>query len=797
MPLELRHAFRAVFKNPRFTLVAVAALALGVGANTAIFSVVNAVLLQPLPYPDSGHLVRLCRTFQGGQPGCSISIPKYMAWSRAEAFDAIALYDQGGPGVTIGGAQAEQVPAIHVSAGYFRVFGALPTIGRAFSAQEDAPNGPHVVVISHHLWRSRFESNPAIVGQTITLNGDSYVIVGVTPQRFRADPAADVFIPLQADPDSTNQGHYLSVAAHLKPGVALDVARAEVRAQGERFRHDNPKWMGKEEGVSVYPMLEIAVGDVRPALLILLGAVGLVLLIACANVANLLLARAAGRQREIAIRSAIGAGRGRIVRQLLLESLILAAAGAVAGVIVGVWGARAIVALSPADLPRIDDFAQASFVAALLDLRIVAFTVLVSLTTAVLFGLAPALQLSRADLAATLKDAGGRGSTSRRAARTRAVLVVAETALALMLLVGATLLARTFVALRAVHPGFDPHGVVTLHTSLSVTRYASARNVDAFARAAVTRLDAIPGVEASAMALFLPTAGGADLPFTIAGRPLPSDSLYHGDEDWRSITPQYFGALAIPLLRGRLFDDHDAPSSAPALIVNAAFVKKYFPKEDAIGRQVTIGHGLGPEFEDPTRTIVGVVGDVHENGLEEAAPPILYVPVSQVSDGLTRLANGVVPPSWIVKTSAPSAGITPAIRQAFAEVDSQLAIADVRSMDAVVARSISRQNFNMTLLTVFGAIALLLAAVGVYGIMSYSVEQATHDISVRLALGAGPRQILHLVVGSGMKLAGAGLAIGVAAAFGASRVLAKLLYGVKSTDPTTYAIAAAALGVIA
>ncbi len=720
-----------------------------------------------------------------------------MAWSRAQAFDAMALYDLGGPGVTLGGDRTEQVPAMHVSAGYFRVFGATPALGRSFSAREDAPNGPRVVVISHHLWTSRFEGRAAVVGQTVTLNGDTYVVVGVLPQRFRSDPVADVFLPLQADPESTNQGHYLSVAAHLKPGITLDVARAEVRAQGEQFRKDNPKWMGKEEGVGVYPMLDIAVGDVRPALLILLGAVGLVLLIACANVANLLLARAAGRQREIAIRSAIGAGRGRIVRQLLLESVILAAAGAVAGTIVGLWGARAVVALSPADLPRIDDFAQASFVASLFDRRIVAFTVLVSLATAVLFGLAPALQLSRTDLAATLKETGGRGSTSRRAARTRAALVVVETALALMLLVGATLLARTFVALRAVHPGFDPHGVVTLHTSLSGTRYTSSRNVDVLARTAVARLDAIAGVEASAMALFLPTAGGADLPFTIAGRPLPPDSLYHGDEDWRSITPAYFRVLSIPLLRGRAFDDHDAPASAPVLIVNAAFVKKYFPKEDAIGRQVTIGHGLGPEFEDPARTIVGVVGDVRENGLEQDAPPILYVPVAQVSDGLTRLANGVVPPSWIVKTSAPGAAVTPAIRQAFSGVDGQLAISDVRSMDAVVARSISRQTFNMMLLTAFGAIALLLAAVGVYGIMSYSVEQATHDISVRLALGAGPRQILGLVVGSGMKLAGAGLLIGVAAAFGASRVLAKLLYGVKPSDPLTYVAAASCLGAIA
>jgi predicted permease len=793
---ELRYAFRAVFKNPRFTLVAIAALALGVGANTAIFSVVNAVLLEPLPYPDSGRLVRICRTFQGNDPACETSIPKYMAWSQADAFDAISVYEDEGPGMTLGGEHSEPIDAVHVSAGYFRVFGATPAMGRVFSPAEDLPGGPRVAVISDHLWTSRFAGDPAVVGKPIALNGESYVVVGVLP-RFRSAVKADVFLPLQADPNTTNQGHYLSVAAHLKPGVTIDAARAAVRAQGERFRQANPKWMGKDENVGVYRMLDIAVGDVRPALLILLGAVGLVLLIACANVANLLLARAAGRQREIAIRAAIGAGRGRIVRHLLLESLMLAMAGTVAGAIAGLWGARAIVALSPENLPRIDEFAGGSFLTSLIDPRIVAFTVLVSLATTVLFGLAPALHASRADLGSTLKESGGRGATSGRAARTRSVLVVVETALALMLLVGATLLVRTFVALRGVQPGFDARGVLTFHTSLAGTRYLTARSLDRLTREATARLDAIPGVEASAVAVFVPTQGGADLPFTIEGRKLPPDSQYHGDEDWRAVSPAYFRALSIGRLRGRTFDDRDAPGAAPVVVVNAAFVKKYFPKEDAMGRQITIGHGLGPEFEDPVRTIVGVVGDVRENGLGREAPPILYVPMVQISDAFVKFGFNVVPPSWLVKTSAPSAGMIPAVRQTFEDIDRALAVGEVRPMDQVVARSIAQQNFNMTLLTVFGAIALLLAAVGVYGVISYSVEQATHDISVRLALGAAPRDILSLVVGGGMKLAGAGLAFGVAGALAASRVLSNLLYGVKATDPLTYAVAVGSLGAIA
>jgi putative ABC transport system permease protein len=794
---DLRYAFRAVFKNPRFSLVAVAALALGIGANAAIFSVVNAVLLQPLPYPDPDRLVRLCREFQG-KPQCAESIPKYLAWARAQAFDAIAAYDFAGPGLNLsGGDRPEQIKGIHVSEGYFRVFGAATEIGRTFSRQEDAPGGPRVVVMTHKLWTSRFASDPQMVGRSIALNGDAYTVIGILPPRFRSEPPADVFIPLQADPNSTNHGHYLSVAAHLKPGATIQSARAEMRVLGAGFRKENPKWMGDDEQAGVYGMLDIAVGDVRPALLILLGAVALVLLIACANVANLLMARAAGRQREVAIRAAIGASRAQIARQLLIESLLLAVAGAIAGVIAGLWGARGLLALSPGDLPRADDLVQASVWTTLLDWRILAFTLGASLITAVLFGLAPALQLSRADLGQTLKEAGGRGATNRRAARTRGALVIVETALALMLLVGAALLIRTFVALREVTPGFEAKGVLTLQTSLAGTKYNTAGSVDTLTRTVTGRLDALPGVEGSAMALTLPTEGGLDLPFSIEGRPLAGTDRYHGDENWRSITPAYFRVLGIPVLRGRGFEDRDGTGAPPVVIVNSSFAKKYFPGAEAIGQRVVFGKGLGPEFEDPPREIVGVVGDTKDNGLDADAPAMVFVPVAQVSDGLTRLGNSVIPPRWIVRTSAPLSTLTAVVQQEFLAVDAQLPVARVRSMEDLIAQSIARQNFNMLLLTIFGAIALLLAAVGVYGIMSYSVEQATHDISVRLALGADRRDIFGLVVGRGMKLTGAGLAIGAVAAFGASRLLAKMLYGVKATDPATYGIAIAALATIA
>jgi predicted permease len=620
----------------------------------------------------------------------------------------------------------------------------------------------------------------------------------VLPARFRSDPPADVYIPLQADPNSTNQGHFLGVAAHLRPGVTIEQARAEIRVLGDQFRSANPRWMGSNEQAGVFRMLDIAVGNVRPALLILLGAVGLVLLIACANVANLLLARAAGRQREIAIRVAIGAGRPQIVRQLLIESLLLAFVGAVAGLAVGVWGARVLLTLSPGDLPRTEDLAAASFWTALVDWRLLAFTAGIAVLTAVLFGLAPALQLARPDLGHTLKEGGGaRGTTSRRAARTRSGLVIAETALAVTLLVGATLLIRTFMALHDVRPGFDVRGVLTLQTSLAGTKYGTTSRVEILKRSVIERLEAVPGVDVAATAISLPTEGGVDLPFRVEGRALQGTDLYHGDENWRSISPNYFRALSIPVLRGRAFEDRDTAGAAAVVIVNNAFAAKHFPGADALGQRITIGKGLGPEFEDPTREIVGIVGDVRENGLDSEPPPLMYVPNAQMSDALTQLGNSLIPARWVVKTSGTFSGLPQAIQQVFQAVDPALPIAEVRPLEQLVAQSIARQNFNMVLLTIFGAIALLLAAVGVYGLMSYSVEQATHDIGVRLALGATRGDILSLVLGHGMKLTVSGLVVGTAAALAASRLLTRMLYGVSAGDPATYALVVGALAAIA
>ncbi len=793
----MKYAIRTLLKDPRFSLVAIAALALGVGANAAIFSVVNAVLLQPLPYPDPSRLVRVCRVFQSGF-GCSESIPKFMSASHAGSLESIAAYDSEAPAFNLtGGDRPQQIKGAHVSAGYFRVFQAPLEIGRTFAPAEDRPGGPHVAVISHALWASHFASDPQIAGKTIGVNGDPYEIIGVLAADFDPDPPADVFIPLQADPNSTNQGHYLSIAGRLKTGVTLAQAAAEMKLLGDAFRRANPKWMGDTEQAGVLAMRDVIVRDIRPTLLILLGAVGLVLLIACANVANLLLARAAGRQREVAIRAAIGAGRAQIMRQLLIESVLLSSIGAIVGVAVGVFGARTLVGLSPGGLPRADALANASFSAALLDWRLVAFTAGIAVFTGLLFGLAPALHLARTDLGSTLKEAGGRGSSNRRAARTRDVLVVLEMALALVLLVGAVLLIRTFVGLRDVHPGFQVQNVLTMRTSLAGSQYSTTRRVETLTRTMLDRIDALPGVQVAGVALMMPTEGGADLPFRIEGRPLKGSDLYHGDEQWRVITPGYFEAFHIPLLRGRVFSNQDTTGATPVAIVNAAFAKKYWPGQAALGQQITIGKGLGPEFEDPTRQIVGIVADVRENGLDSDPPPVVYVPWYQMSDGLTQLGNSLVPASWIVRTAAPSASLTAEIQKQFQAVDAQLPIAQVQSMQQIVSKSIAQQTFNMVLLTIFGAIALLLAAIGIYGLMSYAVAQSTHDIGVRLALGADRGDILSLVVLRGMKLALVGLAIGTAGAYAASRLIARLLFGVTPTDPLTYAAVVGALGLIA
>ncbi len=785
---DLRYSLRMMRSNPGFTVVAVAALALGIGANTAIFTVVNSVMLEPLPYPQPERLVRLDRQYPNGRGG-SNSIPQYMVWRQNSVFGSMTLYDIAALGMNLGaGDRPEPVKAMHVSRDFFRVFGVQPAFGRSFTEAEDLPNGSPVAVISERLWRNRLAADPKIIGRALLLNKQPYTVVGVEPKGFESDPPADVWLPLQADPASTNQGHYLLVAARLKPDVSLSQARAEMKVAGERFRQANPKWMDKGESVGVDPMKESMVRDVRLALYVLFGAVGFVLLIACANVANLLLARAAVRQKELAIRAAVGASYWRMVRQLLTESVMLAGVGGILGFVLGAWGVRVLLLVAPGNIPRLTDKTGALHVPPV-DWRVAGFTIGIAMLTGILFGLFPALHISNPDLAATLKE-GGRSGGSVLRKRARSVLVVTEVALALVLLICAALLIRTFAGLNSVDPGLNPHNLLVMETSLAGGSYDSTARVDNFVHQVVQRVESVPGVQAAASAIVLPLSGfGVDLPFNIVGR-TPSKGQYQGDEYWRSVSPHYFRVFQIPLLRGRVFSDTDSGNGARVVIINQVMAKEYWKDQDPIGQIIVIGKGLGPQFDDPPRQIVGVVGNVRENNLGETDPGVIYVPQSQVPEGLTKLANGVIPLSWAIRASSDPLALRASVERELNAVDGTMSASRVRTMEQAMSDGLARQNFNMLLLTIFAAIALLLAAIGIYGLMSYSVEQRVQEIGIRVALGAARRDVLKLILLQGMKLVWVGVALGLAAAYGITRVLGSLLYGVQANDPATFAAVA-------
>jgi predicted permease len=781
-------------RNAGFTAVAIAALALGIGANTAIFSVVNGVILQPLPFREPDRMVRLGEGYADGV-NSSVSIPKYMAWTHNEVFTATALYDQMGIAQTLGASDPPiQLKTLHVSQGFFGVFGSAPAQGRGFDRIEDLPGGPGAAVLSYRVWQRQFGGDRGILGRTVLLNKRPYAVVGVMPKGFESEPQADVWLPFQADPNSANQAHNLFAAARLKPGVDLSQARAQMAVIAERFRRANPKWMGSGERVAVLPMRDFLVADVRPALLILMGAVGLVLLIACANVANLLLARAASRQRELAVRAAMGAGRWRVVRLLLTESALLAAAGAALGFALGAWGVRLLLVLAPGDIPRLTgDYTQHAAIP-WFDLRMAAFTMGVTVFTMILFGALPALRASNPDLAAALKE-GGRTVGGSSHHRTRSLLVIAETALALVLLTGAALLVRSFAGLRSVDPGFNTHHLLTFDTALTGGEYSNTAQVADLVRRATGHLETVAGVRSAASTWMLPMAGlNSDLPFVIVGRPR-GKSEYDGDEQWRTVSPGYFRTLEMPLLRGRGIAERDAGGSPLVVVINDAMAKKYWPKEDPLGKVIVIGKGIGPLFEEPPREIVGIVGDVPETGLTHRDVCVMYVPQAQVANGLTELASGVIPLAWVVRTEGDPLALRRAVEREMRGVAAGIPAARFRTMDEIVWTSLARQN--ALLLTLFVAMALSLAAIGIYGLVSYTVEQRIREIGIRVALGAAHGQVLRMVVLQGAKLAAIGVAVGLVVAFGVTRVLASLLYGVKPADPLTFAGAALAIGAVA
>jgi putative ABC transport system permease protein len=772
---DLRYGLRSLRKKPGFTLTAVIALALGIGANSALFSVINGVLLRSLAYRDADSIVMVWeKNFQRGRSQNSVSPANFLDWKKQSAsFEQFAASWDTRVNLTSGG-EPEEIQVQRVSADFFSVLGVPPRLGRSFVHEEDVAGGNLVVVLSHELWQSRFGGNPTIVGQSITASGRTFIVVGVMPPGFHfLNTQVQAWIPLALDPanDWRKQGRYLRSVARLKSGVTIQQAQAELDGIAKRLEQDYPDY-NKGWGANLVPMHEQIVGDIRPVLLVLLAAVAFVLLIACANVANLLLSRAASRQKELALRAALGAGRTRLIRQMLTESVLLAVMGGALGVFLAYWGIQLLLALAPDNIPRLNEIT--------IDPRVLIFTLAISLLTGLIFGLVPALQSSRPDLSDALKE-GARGS-SGGSRLFRNLFVVAEMALALVLLVGAGLMLRSFFQLHQVKTGFDTDRVLTMRVQLPTAKYQQPAQRAEFFKRAQERLAALPGVKSVGAISFLPLTGlASSTSFNLATQPDLPPSESPGTEV-RAITPGYFAAMGIPLLKGRSFDERDGADSR-VLVINETLARKYFPGENPIGQRLIVN--WDPKVADE---IVGVVGDVKETALAEEANPAIYWPhPREPYQFMTFVLRSAIDPAPLSATAT----------KEIHALDPDQPVADIRTLDQVVAKSIARPRFNALLLAIFAGVALVLASVGIYGVMNYSATQRTQEIGIRMALGAKPGDILRLVVGHGMKLTLAGIVIGVIASLALTRVMANLLFGVTATDLPTFVAVSVILTTVA
>ena len=790
---DFRFALRSLAKTPGFTVIAIIVLAVGIGANTAIFSVVNTILLKPLTYPQPESLVQLMNVSPQGKFGAG-NVPKFNIWhQQTGVFQFVAAYDQGGAGLNLtGGDNPEQVQGVHVTADYFPLFGAPVLTGRTFTAAEDSPNGGHVVVLSYGLWKRRFGGNPGIVGTNIQLEGQPYLVVGVIGSNFVTEAGGDLWLPYQFDLASQDMAHYFAVAARLKPGITLQMADAQLKLAADQYRRTYPGALGPQGGFAVIPLQESIIGDTRSSLLVLLGAVGFVLLIACANVGNLLLVRASARKRELATRSALGAGRGHIIRQLLTESLSLSLSGGVLGLILGFIGVRMLLAISPSGIPRIGENGSAVS----LDWNVLFFTLAVSVITGILFGLVPAISASRPNLAATLNESSNRSGVGFRSGKFRSVLVVSEMALALILVIGAALLIRTFVNLQSVDPGFNTNNVLTMAMSVNGDRFQKTAGVAQILHDGAERLNAVPGVTSAAAACCLPLQGGLGLPFDIVGRPKGTDPSTGGG-GYFPVSWSYFETFQVPILRGRNFTERDDGSAPGVVIINAAMARQFWPKGDPLTDRLVIGANVGPVFAEPPRQIIGVVGDMRDGGLDQDPAPTMYIPIPQMPDKVTALNSRITPLWWIVRSRVDPHTIIKSTAVALRDATGGLPVGHVRTMNEIAIATISRQRFSMLLLTIFGSSALLMAAIGIYGFMAYSVQERTQELGIRMALGAQAPRIRNMVIRQGMVLSLIGVVIGVGGAFGLTRFLAGFLFGVKAWDPTAFVATPLLLSVVA
>ena len=774
---DLRFAIRSLVKRPGFTAITLIALALGIGANTAIFSLVNAVILRPLPYPDSDRLVWVYGNIRTGGNRASVSPLDFLDYrSQNKTFAQFAASFSIPVAVTLtGSGEPERLQASGVTGNFFQAFGVAPVLGRGFTLDNEKPGQDQVAVLSYELWQKRFGGDPAIVNKSIVLEGKAFQVIGVMGQDVSFPQAAELWVPMNFDAEQgmkQRKAHFLRPYGRLKAGVSLAQAQADtdlIAAQLERqFPESNTGW-----NLRLIPLREQLVGSSRATLFILFGAVGFVLLIACANVANLLLVRAATRQKEIALRTALGASRWRIARQMITESLLLAICGGALGALLATWGVQVLVKLSEGSIPPTAKVT--------IDGTVLGFTLLISIITGLLFGLAPAFRTARVNLIDCLKDGLRGGSESTLRNRTRSLLVVFESAAAVMLLIGAGLLVRSLIALQNVNPGFDPQNVLTMRVDLSRAKYDTPEKTANFFQQLETRVAGLPGVEAVGLVTELPLSGQPnDVPFTVEGRP-PVPPGQEFDADFRRVNQNYFNALRIPLLRGRSFTEQEVRQADHVTVVSQQLVDQVFPNEEALGKRLVTAIG------DQTYEIIGVVGDLHHRALNEGQPfPAMYFPT--LESGRTNL---------VVRTHGDPLSIVGAVRKEVQAIDPDQPIAAVKPMTEWVETSVAAPRYRTTLLALFAALAMILAATGIYGVMSYSVAQRTHEIGVRMALGARRVDVLKLVVRQGMLLTIVGLIVGLGGAFALTRVMSSLLFGVGTKDPITFVVVAVLLIAVA
>jgi predicted permease len=782
---DLRYGARMLRTNPGFTLIAIITLALGIGANTAIFSVVNAVLLRPLQYSDPDRLVQIWQIFpQLGTNEAPVSAPEFLDYKdQNRVFERMAAFRFQGGFTLTGGAEPERILGARVSADLFPLLGVEPTLGRAFLPEEDQAGGPRAVILSHGLWQRRFGSDAALIGKSLTLDGERFTVVGVMPPGFQFPPQSlqtELWANAPFDANDLNRRGWrpLVVIARLKSGVSLDRANAELKAIAGRFPASGP--VPSAYAVSLQ---EQVVGRVRRALLVMLGAVSFVLLIACANVANLFLSQAAARQREMAIRAAVGASRSRLIRQLFVESLPLALLGGGVGLLLAVGIVELLVSVNPGNLPRAHEIG--------IDLRTLGFTLSISLLTCMVFSLAPAWQTSKLDLNESLKE-GGRGtSVSFRRFSLRSVLLVSEVALSLALLIGAGLMIKSFTRLLQVDPGFDPRGVLTMQIPLPQSKYAEIQQRAFFFEQALERIRRLPGVQSAGMTSVLPLTVGPDFGFTIEGRTPTGDTP---QTDWCAISPDYLRTMGIALLRGRYFTERDHENTAGVAIINETMARRFWPDEDPLGKRIKLG---GPNRLYPWMEIIGIVGDVKHDGLDAPVGPEIYMPYAQTP--FSQMPAGLRFPvmSLVARSGSDHASLVAAMRAEIQALDKDQAVTNIRTLDQLLANSISQHRFYLMLLSFFAAIALFLAAVGLYGVVSYTVRQRTHEIGVRMAFGAQAGDVLRLIIKFGMKLTLIGALIGLAGALALTRLMKTLLFDVSATDPLTFASITMLLALVA